>query len=418
MMTTIALLNIGTELLRGRTLNTNAATIGQMLRRHGFLLETTLVIHDTGPTITDAVERLMATHDAVLVTGGLGPTTDDITKKILLQVFGGEMVCHAPTLARIEGFLRARNMPLREHNRQQSFVPSSCEVLENEQGTAPGMWFERAGHVLVSMPGVPYEMAHLMEAQVLPRLVARFAPQHFVTRIVRTFGFAESAIAELMEAHAAEMDPRAEVAYLPAFDGVKIEIKMAGRPEDSAALEDAAAQMQARVAALMGKYLYATVDAGPAELLGDYLLATGLTFATAESCTGGAIAARLVERSGISSVLRGGVVAYQRQVKEQVLGVAPELIDTHGIVSAAVAEAMAQGVRDLLNADFAVAITGIAEAAPGASEAERPQAWLGFADAQGTRSHHIKLFKDRQVNLQMATQAALVFALRNLPPRD
>lgn len=417
-MTKIALLNIGTELLRGRTINTNAATIGQLLRRHGFALETTLVIHDEGPTIAEAVERLMATHAAVLVTGGLGPTTDDITKKILLQVFGGEMVCHAPTLARIEGFLRARNMPLREHNRQQSFVPSSCEVLENEQGTAPGMWFERDGHVLVSMPGVPYEMEHLMQAHVLGRLVAKFAPQHFVTRIVRTFGYAESSIAEVMEAHASEFDPRAEVAYLPAFDGVKIEIKMSGAVTETAELEAAAENMQARVAELMGKYLYATVDAGPAELLGDYLLATGMTFATAESCTGGAIAAKLVERSGISAVMRGGVVAYQRQVKEQVLGVAPALIDTHGIVSAEVAEAMARGVRELLKADFAVAITGIAEAAPGASEAERPQAWLGFADAQGTRSHHIKLFKDRKVNIQMATQAALVFALRNLPPQS
>lgn len=415
-MTRIALLNIGTELLRGRTINTNAATMGQMLRRHGFLLETTLVIHDEGATIADAVARLMTTHDAVLVTGGLGPTTDDITKKILLQVFGGEMVCHAPTLARIEGFLRARNMPLREHNRQQAFVPSSCEVLENEQGTAPGMWFERDGHVLVSMPGVPYEMEHLMQTHVLPRLVARFAPQHFVTRIVRTFGFAESAIAELMEAHAAEMDPRAEVAYLPAFDGVKIEIKMAGDPGQTAELDAAAARMQERVAALMGKSLYATVDASPAELLGDYLLATQQSFATAESCTGGAIAAKLVERSGISAVMRGGVVAYQRQIKEQVLGVTPETIDTHGIVSAQVAEAMARGVRDLLQADFAVAITGIAEAAPGASEAERPQAWLGFADKNGTRSTHIKLFKDRKVNIQMATQAALVFVLRNLPP--
>ncbi len=413
-MTKIALLNIGTELLRGRTINTNAATMGQMLLQAGYALETTLVIHDDGPVITAAITDLLATHDVILVTGGLGPTKDDITKKVLLEMFGGEMVLHAPTLARIEGFLQRLNRPLLELNRQQAFVPSSCTVMENEMGTAPGMAFQVGGKSLVSMPGVPYEMKYLMEHHVKPWLQAQYpvALQH--ARVVRTAGIAESTIAEKMEAIEGMLDPRIAIAYLPSYDGTKIELKMQGSPAEATEMQGLLSQAQQQVAALLLQYVYSLEDKGPDKLLAEWLLASGKTFATAESCTGGEIAAKLVKFSGISWVLKGGVVAYMPSVKENVLGVRHETIMGKGIVSEEVAREMAEGARRVLGSDYAVGITGIAEAARDAPREDLPQAWIAIAGPGGTQAHHIRMLRDRKVNIEIAAYAALIFALKCL----
>lgn len=413
-MAKIALLNIGSELLRGRTVNTNAAWMGETLIAAGYSVETTLVIHDDGPVITEAIHRLMATHDAVLVTGGLGPTKDDITKKVLLDIFGGEMVCHEPSLKRIEGYLARLNRPLLDHNRLQSFVPSSCEVLENERGTAPGMAFQVDGHALVSMPGVPFEMKWLMENKVIPWLKALFPTGLLLSRVVRTAGIPESRIAEKMEGIEPDLDQRIGIAYLPSSDGTKIELKIGGSPEERAGMEAALNAAQGMVADLFREYVYSLEDKTPDRLLAEWLMREKKTFGTAESCTGGEIAAKLVKHSGVSSVLKGGVVAYMASVKEAVLGVPAETIASHGIVSEAVAIAMAEGARRVLDAEYAVSITGIAEAAKDAPENERPQAWIGFSGPQGSVAMHIRLMWDRRVNIEVAANAALVFCLRRL----
>lgn len=411
-MTRIALLNIGTELLRGRTINSNAATIGQMLLAAGYALETTLVIHDEGPVIVAAIEQLLTTHDAILVTGGLGPTKDDITKKVLLEMYGGEMVCHEPTLRRIEGFLQRLNRPLLELNRQQSFVPSSCIVMENEMGTAPGMAFLKDGKTLISMPGVPYEMKYLMEHHVVAWLQAHYpvAQQH--TRVVRTAGIAESTIAEQMESIEQDLDPRIAIAYLPSYDGTKIELKVAGMPDETTQLEAVLTAAQQKVVQLLGKYVYSLQDKSPDKLLADWLIANGKTFATAESCTGGEIAAKLVKHSGISAVLKGGVVAYMAEIKENVLGVRHATIEENGIVSEAVAREMAEGARRLLGSDYAVGITGIAESARDATPDALPQAWIALAGPEGTIAMHTRMLRDRKVNIEIAAYAALIFAWR------
>jgi nicotinamide-nucleotide amidase len=413
-MTKIALLNIGTELLRGSTVNTNAAFIGQQLLGAGYALETTLVIHDDGPVIAAAINDLLASHAVVLLTGGLGPTKDDITKKVLLELYGGEMVCHEPTLRRIEGFLKRLDRPLLPHNRAQADVPSTCTVMENELGTAPGMAFLRDGKTLVSMPGVPYEMEHLMTQHVIQWLQAHYpvAQQH--KRVVRTMGIAESTIAERMETIEDSLDPRIAIAYLPSFDGCKIELKTAGRPDEEAALQALLADAQRKVVGLFEKYVYSLEDKRPDQLLAERLLATGKTIVTAESCTGGRIAAKLVEYSGMSAVLKGGIVAYMAETKENVLGVNAETILQKGIVSEEVAREMAEGARRLTHADYAISITGIAEAAEDAPASGQPQAWMGFAGPNGTVTFHTKLLRNRKVNLEVATHAALVFALRSI----
>jgi nicotinamide-nucleotide amidase len=413
----LALLNIGSELLRGRIVNTNAAYMGETLLRAGYSVETSLVIHDDGPVIAAAVQQLMRSHEVVLVTGGLGPTKDDITKTVLLQVFGGEMVCHAPSLKRIEDFLARRNRPLLEHNRRQADVPSTCKVLENELGTAPAMAFLREGRALISMPGVPFEMKNLMQTRVIPWLKAHFPVQLHLTRMVRTAGIPESRIAERMEPLEKELDGRISIAYLPSYDGTKIELKIAGDPQEEAGMQVALDAAHQKVGEEFAGYVYSMEDKAPDKVLAEWLLRTGTTFATAESCTGGGIAAKLVQHSGITAVFKGGVVAYQAVVKENILGVQPATIRDHGIVSSEVAQEMAEGARRVMGSDYAVAITGIAEAAADAPAADQPQAWIGLAGPQGTQTHHIILMRDRLVNLEVAAYAALVFALKQVDKR-
>lgn len=415
-MTTIALLNIGSELLRGRTINTNAATIAKILGSAGYRLETTLVIHDDAATIRDSIVGLLAHHDVVLMTGGLGPTKDDITKNCLLELFGGEMILHEETLMHIRRFLESRKRPLIEENRSQAMVPSSAQVLFNRSGTAPAMVFRTDGKYVVSMPGVPFEMTNLMQEQVLPLIREAFPGQAFLKRIVRTAGVPESRIAEKMTTIEADIAPGIDIAYLPGYDGTKIELQMRGPHEQLTEMEAKITEGQRMVADLFHKYTYALEDLLPHQLLARHLLAEQISFATAESCTGGGIAAALVQNSGISAVLKGSVVAYMESVKEAILGVKRSTIDTDGVVSQAVAMEMASGARSALGSDAAVSITGIAEAPRGAPPEEMPQAWIGFSNSDGTVARHVYLhpYGGREVNIRIATNAALIYALKQL----
>ncbi len=411
-MTKIALLNIGSELLVGRTINTNATKMALMLRDKGFHLETTTVCHDTEEDIRHWIDELLSRHDTLLITGGLGPTKDDITKKVLLDRFGGEMICHEPTLEAIKKYLSSHSRPLLDQNRQQAFVPSSCEVLRNNYGTAPGMVFREGSKIVVSMPGVPLEMEVLMREEIVPLLVKTYPVLEMHTRIIRTIGVPESRIAQKMEAIEDQFTEALSVAYLPSYEGTKIELRM--KSNDAAQAEKEIEAAQKKIAALFSKYVYSLDDKSPSQLLKEYMFAHQLTMATAESCTGGAIAALMVEHSGISAYFKGGVVAYMEEVKENVLGVKRETIDKYNVVSGEVAMEMARGARERLGSDFAVSITGIAEAPQDAPAEASPQAWLGFSDARGEQAFYFKLFRQRKQNIAIATQAAIIYALRCL----
>lgn len=408
-MTKIALLNIGSELLVGRTVNTNATKIALQLRAKGFHLETVAVCHDTDQDIRYWIDDLLARHDVVLITGGLGPTKDDITKKVLLNRFGGEMVVHQPTLDAIANYVMNHNRPMLELNRQQAFVPSSCQVLMNNYGTAPGMVFREGHQTIVSMPGVPLEMEVLMDEKVIPVLEKYYPGVEMHTRIIRTVGVPESRIAEKMESIEEDLPAGLDVAYLPSYEGTKIELRMKGNGGES--IEREIEEAMGKIAKLFAKYVYSLEDKSPSQLLKEYMIEHNVTMATAESCTGGAIAALMVQHSGISAYLKGGVVAYMREVKETVLGVLPETIDTYGIVSEEVAKEMARGAREKLGSDFAVSITGIAESAQDAPPEELPQCWIGFSDARGEQAFFFKLFRQRKQNIAIATQAAVIYAL-------
>ena len=415
-MTKIALLNIGSELLVGRTVNTNASKMALMLRAKGFHLETTAVCHDTEEDIRYWIDELLGRHEVVLITGGLGPTKDDITKKVLQERFGGEMQVHQPTLDAISAFLSSRHRPLLEQNRQQAFVPSSCEVIMNAYGTAPGMAFREEGKLVVSMPGVPMEMTHLMQEHIVPMMERDFPVIEMHTRIIRTVGIPESRIADKMEGIEQRMPVGLQIAYLPSYEGTKIELRMKGN--DASAIIEEIEAAQRIIARTFAKYVYSLEDKSPSTLLKEYMFKEGKTMATAESCTGGAIAALMVQHSGISSYFKGGVVAYMREVKESVLGVKPETIDTHGIVSEQVAKEMARGAREKLGSDFAVSITGIAEAPEGVPVEEMPQCWIGFSDRRGEQAFFFRLFRQRKQNIAIATQASVIYALRCLQGKE
>ncbi len=411
-MTRIALLNIGTELLVGRTVNTNATKIALMLRAQGFHLESTIVCHDTEEDIRYWIDELLSRHEVVLITGGLGPTRDDITKGVLLDRFGGEMICHQPTLEAIKQYLSSHGRPLLDQNRQQAIVPSSCKVLRNHYGTAPGMVFWEGGKMVVSLPGVPLEMEFLLQKEVIPLLLKTYPVQNMYTRIIRTIGVPESQIAQKMEGIEDQLPEQLSVAYLPSYEGTKIELRMKSNDAEQGNREIGAAQK--RIANMFAEYVYSLEDKTPSQLLKEYMIAHQVTMATGESCTGGAIAALMVEHSGISAYFKGAVVAYSEEVKENILGVKRGTIERYDVVSGEVAMEMARGAREQLRSDFAVSITGIAEAEQDKSTEALPQAWLGFSDARGEKAFHFKLFRQRKQNIAIAAQAAIIYALRCL----
>ncbi|MDX2286088.1 MAG: CinA family nicotinamide mononucleotide deamidase-related protein [Bacteroidia bacterium] len=410
-MNRISLLTIGDELLRGRVVNTNATEAALILRRYGYTLHRVLSVGDTREAILDAVESELSRSEIVLTSGGLGPTKDDITKHTLAEWAGGGWVWHQPTLEALEQRFAARGRPLNDLTRRQALVPEACEVVFNLRGTAPGMAFRRAGKLLVSMPGVPFEMLHMLEHAVVPLLQGAFPADAFRSFAVRMTDIPESEAAARMEALEPQFPPELSVSYLPRLDGLWIEVSM--RHPDPEAAAAGAQRYGQLVAELFADKLYTTGDRPLAAELGALLRERGLTLAAAESMTGGRLSAALVSVSGASDYYLGGVTAYAVPVKMAVLGVPEADIQTHGVVSEAVAKAMAEGVRRALGAQVGLATTGLAEADGG----QRPQVWIACAAPDGVQARRLELYYDRQVNIEYAANYAMNFCLKVLRGR-
>ncbi|GAB4403582.1 MAG: competence/damage-inducible protein A [Bacteroidia bacterium] len=409
-MPRISLITIGNELLKGRIVNTNATDIADLLRRHGYGLDRVLTVADTGEDIRQALVQEMALSDVVLTSGGLGPTRDDITKHTLAALFDSELVWDADTLAFLE--LRYRDTPqsLTELTRQQALVPARASVLPNPLGTAPGLCFSERGKLVFVMPGVPFEMLRMLEHEVLPRLASAYPSSRYFHQILRLIDIPESLVAVRMEDIENRKPEHIGISYLPREDGIWLEIGIHVPAGDGEAGMHELEGWVAQARQLFADTLYATGEQSPAQLLLVHLQQQGLRIAIAESMTGGRIAARLVEVAGASNSLTGAVTAYDVAVKTTLLGVDPGLIDEAGVVSQAVATEMAAGVRRLLGADIGLATTGIAEA----TDTEKARVWIGYADAHGTDAVELGLRYRRVVNLDRATQYALIFALKKV----
>lgn len=366
----ISIIVIGDELLIGQVSDTNSGDIERAVEPLGWNVSRVVTVHDDAEAITEAVERELSCSRIVLTTGGLGPTKDDITKKVLANVFGGEMVMDPDVLAHVRRIMAERGVPMNDLTATQAIVPSSCTVIPNDLGTAPVMWFERPdGHVLVAMPGVPFETQHAFSAHVLPKLRERFASGIFVERrCVITAGISESAIAEQLDEWEKGLPKGFHLAYLPQRGLVRL--RLDGSGPDREILNADSTRLHGELVSILKDAVVATDDLTPAQIVVSMLIKRGLTVVTAESCTGGTIASMITSVAGCSQVMKGGVVAYSNEVKASVLGVSESTLAAYGAVSEPVVDEMLRGAQKALNADVAIATSGIA--GPGGAVPGKP----------------------------------------------
>lgn len=399
----VTIINIGDELLIGQVVNTNASTMSRLLTAAGMDVLKTMVVGDERQAIWNAVDEAMRESDAVLVTGGLGPTKDDITKKLLCEYFGSELVESEVALDNVKRIFESRGYELTPVNRAQALVPKCCEVLNNDLGTAPCMWFP-GKTVLVSLPGVPFEMEWLMRNRVIPKLQETFHTDTIITKNILVQGIGESFLSDLIEPWELSLPEHIKLAYLPVAGLTKLRLTVHGN-YDPAILKG--------LYDLASKYIVGEDCETLDELVHMTLIKRGLTLATAESCTGGNIARLLTAQAGASSYFKGGVIAYSNEVKECALGVKHSTLVAHGAVSEETVREMVEGVRTRLGADLAIATTGIA--GPDGGTADKPvgTVWIAVADATHTEAKLLQFGANRrQQNIDRSTNQAYAMLIR------
>nr|MCU0376396.1 CinA family nicotinamide mononucleotide deamidase-related protein [Chitinophagaceae bacterium] len=362
------LITIGDELLIGQVIDTNSAWMAQELNTIGVSVRNRISVGDVWEDIWQALDRAAADSTLVLITGGLGPTADDITKPLLCSYFGGTMVVSEPVLNHVTQIFSRLNRPMIDRNRKQAEVPDVCTVLFNQHGTAPGMRFEKDGVIFISMPGVPHEMKGIMQTEVLPKLQTRLPLPALAHHTVLTAGVGESFLADTIQAWEEALPPHIKLAYLPNYGMVRLRLTAHG--SSKAALQQEVAAHFKRLKPLIQEWLVTDRDEKIEEVLGRLLIEKGLTMATAESCTGGYMAHLITSLPGSSQWYMGSVVSYANGVKTTVLGVPATILETAGAVSAPVVEQMVRGVLAQTGAQVAVAVSGIM--GPNGGTAEKP----------------------------------------------
>lgn len=399
------ILTIGDEILFGQITNTNAQWMSEQLSLLGIRVLHQTTIGDTAAAIKNALQTAFERVDLVLITGGLGPTKDDITKKVLADFFDSEMQIHEEALAFLRAFFEKRGRELTELNRLQALLPIKCQYLPNRLGTAPGMWFEKEGKVFVSMPGVPFEMKTLMTEQVIPRLKNHFKTPVIFHKMIRTIGIPESVLAARIESWEENLPAHIRLAYLPSPGQVKLRLTATGTQQEQLAQE--VQQQIDAVLPLIERYVYGYDQDVIAQKVGEMLVQQGKTIATAESCTGGYIGHMITEVAGSSAYFSGGIISYSNAVKVRILGVNPETLSQYGAVSEQTAKEMAIGARKALQTDIAIAATGIAGPSGGTEEKPVGTVWIAYSDAQKTVAKKLQLTQDRSLNIQLTGINAL-----------
>lgn len=381
----VSLINIGDELLIGQVVNTNAAKMAQMLTEAGFCTTDIFTIGDNAEKIDKTLQKALDTTDIVLITGGLGPTKDDITKKTLCNYFRSELYENEIALDNVKRLMAERGKELTDLNRTQALVPKCCTMINNFLGTAPCMWFDITDReqkkVVVSLPGVPYEMIHLMREEIIPRLQAKFLTENIVHKNILVQGIGESFLSDLIEDWELSLPDNLHLAYLPQPGLTKLRLTAQGKQTEE--LEEEVKIAIGKLYPIAGQYIVAENFESLAEVVAATMTRNGKTLATAESCTGGAIASKLTALPGASDYFVGGIVSYSNEIKECALGVSHATLKAHGAVSEETVIEMAEGVRKRLGSDYAVATTGIA--GPGGGSPEKPvgTVWIGVSN-----SHH------------------------------
>lgn len=409
------IVSIGNELLIGDTVNTNASWIGRFLTEQGFRVDQVRTLSDDEEQIASVLTQALSEADLVVTTGGLGPTHDDVTKKVIARLLEVELVFDETVMASIEERFRRRGIALRPSHREQAMVPQGSRVLANAKGTAPGIWVETDGVALAVLPGVPYEMRYLMENGVAEQIVRRFkGRQVYATRYLKTAGVTESTLSEEVIGPLEEFLREGNgVAYLPSPQGVTIRISRSGkdRTEADGRLEPLLAHIRRKAGGLIfgeGR------DLELADVLGGVLRHKGLLMAVAESCSGGLISDRLTDIPGSSDYFLGGIVAYDDRVKRELLGVESRTLEDHGAVSAQTALEMVRGVVRMTGAQVAVSATGIAGPDGGTPDKPVGTVWMGFRIADETFALRTCFTDDRRLNKIRTATVALETVRRRL----
>lgn len=399
------IITIGDEILIGQIIDTNSAWIAARLGEVGIPIRRKYSIGDRREEILDAVGGSMLQSQLTIITGGLGPTKDDITKKVLAELFSSPLVRHEETYQRVERMMAARGIEFNALNQSQALVPECCTVLTNHKGTAPGMWFEKDGRVVVSLPGVPFEMEALMSESVLPKLHEHFALEAVVHRTLITYGMAESMLAEHIALWEEALPSHIHLAYLPSPS--QLRLRLSAYNVDRERAEKEIDEQFERLLPLLGDLFVGWEDETVQSAVAKMLIARGETLAAAESCTGGTISAKFTAMSGASEYYWGGVVSYDNSVKENVLGVSRHNLDTYGAVSEQVARQMAEGVRSVCGTTYGIATTGIAGPTGGTPDKPVGTVWMAVATPTKTIAKVVQHGKIRAVNIERAATAAI-----------
>lgn len=400
------IITIGDEILIGQIVDTNSAFIAKELNKIGISVYQITSVQDEKTHILAALADAKSRVDIVLVTGGLGPTKDDITKHTLCEFFDDVLVENKSVLRHVELlFEKYISTPISDINRKQALIPSKAEVLHNAHGTAPGMWIHDEGTTFISMPGVPFEMKNLMIKQVLPKLIGFYERPHIIHKTIVTYGLGESAIAEKIETWEDALPSFIKLAYLPNLGRVRLRLTAKGL--DRKLLEDGIATESEKLLPLIGDIIFGTEDDESIEESIAKLLSTKqMTLATAESFTGGKIASRITAVPGASAYFKGSVVSYATEIKETVLNVPAEIIRAHSVVSEEVAKAMATGVQKLLKTDFAIATTGNAGPSKGDSNVDVGTVYIAVATPTGVFAEKFTMGNHRERVVQKSVNKA------------
>jgi nicotinamide-nucleotide amidase len=399
------IISIGDELLVGQVVNTNSTWIARQLNEIGIPVVQISAIADDATAIKTALDEAFSRADVILVTGGLGPTKDDITKHTLCEYFSTNLVFHQSSFENIERLFTLRGAKIIEVNRRQAEIPANCTPFLNQYGTAPGMWFKKDNKVLVSLPGVPFEMEAMMEKDVLPRLAGGINDRIVVHKTILTQGIGESALAELIEAWEVNLPGNMKLAYLPQPGIVRLRLTAYGESKEKTLqeVEQQVSSLRKLIPDLIFGYGNDTLE----EVTGRLLKEKNLTLSTAESCTGGYLSHLVTSVPGSSDYYTGSVIAYSNRIKEEMLGVSGKTLEEFGAVSEQVVREMAEGARKRFDTDFAVSISGIAGPDGGTVEKPVGTVWIAVASKNRTVARKFSFGEHRGRNIRRAALAGL-----------
>jgi nicotinamide-nucleotide amidase len=407
------LLTIGDEILYGQIVDTNSQWMSVELDKIGIKVVRKTTVGDVESEMLTAFAEAEKRADVILITGGLGPTSDDLTKPCLARYFNCGLAMNEEALAEVTEFFKSRGRELTEINRQQAALPTACIKITNALGTAPGMWFDKDEKVFMSMPGVPHEMKKMMTDLVLPRLAKKYALPVIHHKVIRTIGIGESFLAEKIAEWENTLPPHIKLAYLPSLGEVKL--RLTGFGSSLAQLESETNQLVERLKERVGQFIYGYGETPIEVVIGETLRTRKLTLSIAESCTGGYLSHLITSVPGSSEYFLGTMIPYAYEIKMRQLGVKPEILEKHGAVSEPTIIEMANIVRAKFSTDIGVATSGIA--GPGGATPDKPvgTVWIAYSDKHQTVTKKLQLTKDRMLNIKLASAAVLNLIRQSLP---